>query len=291
MGLLIAAETVLLAQRWTTARVARKRLDQTIREWRVLGATRPSATVENTALIKADLERARESLAAMRAEVDPPGETPARLPRATAAVRRPEAFFSIAAFVEAMRTRAERAGVMLRPDEHFGFSSYLHESPGTDELAAVMGQRQIVQYLLEALWAAQPHQLLAVQRSRTSEKPGATAALRAKGPPAGGRSAAPTPDCFEIDPRISARVPGLVETTAFRLSFTGHTAVLRAMLTRLAEDKLPVFVRAVEVAPAERLAEGPGLRRAVAPVVATSWSRFTVTVELITLGPPPAGAS
>ena len=56
-----------------------------------------------------------------------------------------------------------------------------------------------------------------------------------------------TPDYFVIDPRVSARVKGYVDTTAFRFVFTSQTAALRNFLNRLASFELPVLVREVEV--------------------------------------------
>jgi hypothetical protein len=185
-----------------------------------------------------------------------------------------------------MRARARQAGVVLRADERFGFSAYANEAPEAGRLADVLRERQVVQYLMEALLAAQPRQLLAVQRERPRgpSEPAASGAVVAR--PVGAGAA----DYFEMDPRVSARVPGLVDATAFRLSFVGRTAALRSLLNKLAEFELPVVVRAVEVAPAESTPEGvtaapPG---GAASPIARPWSRFTVTVEYIDLVSPPA---
>ncbi|MEO5957916.1 MAG: hypothetical protein ABIZ49_01735, partial [Opitutaceae bacterium] len=136
------------------------------------------------------------------------------------------------------------------------------------------------------------------------------------------------PDFFAIDPRVSVRAPGFLDSTAFRLAFVGQTASLRAFLNRLASFELPVLVREVEVEPAtadeatasatpaeESAAEPAGPPPAsvvltleaparvpqsaaakkiparaptTAPIVAKPFSRFTVIVEFIELVPPPA---
>ncbi len=195
----------------------------------------------------------------------------------------------LAGFVEAMRVRARQAGVNIRSDERFGFSSYAHEAPETAQLAAVFRERLIVQYLLEALLEAQPHQLLSVQRSRPEGKAGVGVTGNLEPKAGRGAPGADVADYFEIDPRISARVPGLVEAMAFRVTFTGHTDALRTLLTKLVEFELPVVVRAVEVAPAERPPDVlVTTQTAPAPLVASEWTRFTVTVEFIepVLSPP-----
>ncbi|MFM7749315.1 MAG: hypothetical protein ACKPB0_02730, partial [Opitutaceae bacterium] len=101
---------------------------------------------------------------------------------------------------------------------------------------------------------------------------------------------------------------------------TGQTAALRNFITRLAEFDLPVLVREVEVESvsgeeaaaflaesakpaasevqagsqtvAAKVAPKAAVPRqaAAAPIVAKSLSRFTVTVELVELVPPPAAA-
>ena len=52
-----------------------------------------------------------------------------------------------------------------------------------------------------------------------------------------------------VDPRVTARVKGFIDTMAFRITFTGQTAALRNFVVRLAEFELPILVREVEVEP------------------------------------------
>lgn len=290
LGMGVLGETALIGERWRAARVARKQLDRARRELRALGEIRPAPTEGMAALIQGDLVRLAEARAALRTELALPAGEPEKFLHAPVSANRPDAFFDLAVFVDAMRIRAQDAGVILRPDERFGFSRYAHEAPETAQLAAVFRERRIVQILLEALLEAQPHQLLSVQRSRPGGKSGVSAtANRENG--AGGAASGAESDYFNLDPGISVRVPGLVETTAIRLTFTGHTRTLRGLLTKLAGLELPAVVRAVEVTPADRpsLSLAPG-RMAAAPV-ASPWSRFTVTIEFIALAPQPVEAS
>ena len=166
-----------------------------------------------------------------------------------------------------------------------------------------------------------PRSLVSVKRERplTKGEREARLAAEAAGTPVD-ETAAPSsgdsPDHFVIDPRVTGRVKGFIDTAPFRFVFTGQTASLRNFIVRLAEFDLPILVREVEVepvggeeaasflaestkaAPADATAEGkapapkpaakaPAPRApSVAPIVPKSLSRFTVTVELIELVTP-----
>src|SRR5581483_9138980 len=176
--------------------------------------------------------------------------------------------------------------------------------------------------------------LLAVKRERPLTKKerddrAAAAAAAANGsPPPEPTADAPavasedSPDYFVLDARNSVRAPGFLDSTAFRVTFVGQTAALRAFLNRLASFELPVLVREVEVEPAsadesqptatvEDTSPDPTAGNAasvvlsanpakpapkipaprpsnVAPIVAKPISKFTVTVEYIELVPPAA---
>jgi hypothetical protein len=119
-----------------------------------------------------------------------------------------------------------------------------------------------------------------------------------------------------IDPQVSARAPGYVDTLAFRIVFSGHTNSLRGFMNALAAPDIPLVVRSVEVveggatvprpgapAPAPRpanpfarstpTAETPPPNNAAVPIVAENASVFTVTVELfdVKIRAPQAGAA
>jgi hypothetical protein len=169
--------------------------------------------------------------------------------------------------------------VSVRADEHFGFSAYSHAGPESNLIAPVLRQRQIAGYLLESLLTSRLRQLVGVQRARLPRVNGEAIAatqnedgdLRAGG------------DVFEIDPRFSIREPGLIEATAFRVTFVGHTAALRGFLNRLAAGGIPVVVRSVEVEPVKETPlprpAAPGGADPLALIVRPGWSRFAVTVE------------
>lgn len=255
----------------------RAQLRQKEREALTLAQARPAPTAENDALVAANLEQANAVLAAMRADLTGRGLSAERMKMQSVPERRPDAFFDIADFVERMRHRAERSGVSLRPDERFGFAEFAHVGPEQEEIAAIYRERLVMQHLLEHLFDARPDRLLAAQRERP-----ASAVHREA------RSAPPTAsaDVFEIDPRVTARVPGFVDATAFRLVFTGGTGTLRTFLNRLSTFELPLVVRSVEVERPDERAEPRRSEGEIAPLVAPASSRFTVTVEYVELPEP-----
>lgn len=288
----VVAEGWLLAEARWTVRTAALTLARKQRECRKLAALTPAPTVTQATAIERDRERADMRLAALQGGAWNREAMVALLAAAAKTpVSRTDAFFDLADFVRRMRERAGRAGVSVRADEHFGFSAYGHAGPEPNLIARVLRQRQIAGYLLENLLTSRLRQLVAVQRARLAPVKGEGIAatqnedgdLRAGG------------DVFEIDPRFSIREPGMIETTAFRVMFVGHTAALRGFLNRLAAGAIPVVVRSVE---AEPVKETP-LQRQVARgsadplalIVRPAWSRFTVTVEFCEIILPPTQAS
>lgn len=266
----------------------RQRKDE--RDW--LARQSPALSAANAEAIVADVAAAEKKLAELR-------RTLAGRPRwlSAAPKRTTDAYFALASFAEKMRALAVRQQVELRPDERFGFASYANVGPEPDLLAAVHRQRVVIEHLVEALLEARPRALLAVQREhplteaqraarRQPLTPDSTAAAPVV-PRAGGEAK----DFFEPDPQLRLRVPGLVETEAFRLEFTGQTQTLRAFLNELAAFKLPLVVRSVEVtalapetAPLERKVGEP------VPLVAQNFSKFAVVVEFVELPPAPVSA-
>jgi hypothetical protein len=163
---------------------------------------------------------------------------------------RTDAYFDLATYVERMRELARKQEVDVRSEAaRFGFAAYANEGPVVDHIEPVFRQRQIAQYLVEALVEAKPRALFGVKRERTLSKADreARAAAAANGEVATEDLGDNGPDYFAIDPRVTARAPGYIDTTAFRLIFTGQTAALRTFLNRLASFELPILVREVEV--------------------------------------------
>jgi len=282
LGLVVLGEGVALGVQVKAARSAAKSASQLSRELRALMSRNPAPMSETKEQIEADVQRAEEVLAELRAALPSQGPIAERCASAAVPVRRAEAFFDLAAFIEAMRLRARQSGVVVKADECFGFAAYAHEAPEAGRIGAVFRERLQAQYLVEALLDARPVELLAVQR----ETPRLEAAP----------SSSSTPQLMPVakllnktpldDRAQSLRTPGCVDTKAFRLTFTGRTEVLRALLNRFAEYELPVVVRSVEAGPFEERVKT--VRRnsgETPPLIAPGLTRFCVTVEFVAVPP------
>lgn len=283
LAVVVAVESRLCWRHRQQSQRALTALEQKQRERDRLVQQSPALSAENEQAIACDLANTQKLLVALRfalqgrevaVPVAPPGKGI-------------DLYFDLAAFGEKTRALAARTQVAAKPDEHFGFASYANEGPPADLLPAVFRQRVACQYLVEALLEARPCSLLAVQRERP---PTAAEGVGRNSRPEGGRSGAgaEAADFFGFDPALSLRVPGLVESDAFRLEFTGQTRALRTFLNTLASYQRPVFVRSVEVEP---LAAGLVPADPTAPLMAQSLSKFTVVVEVIQLVAAPDTAS
>lgn len=195
-----------------------------------------------------------------------------------------DAYFELAAYVEKNRALAAAARTTLSENERFGFATHATQGPAEELLPSVTRQSAAMRHLLERLFEAAPHGLLAVQRERPLTA-GQLAMRRAGGvvPASGGPAGEFAPqDFFTLDPALSLFVPGETDTMAFRVEFTGRTASLRGFLNSLATSPAPLFVRSVEVEP---LASVPSVSAAdtTLPVVVQNVSKFAVVVELVEL--------
>lgn len=225
----------------------------------------PTATEENELAIDRDLIVARTKLAEMEKALIGVAESGA----GNSTVKSTDAYFEIAGFVEKMRTLAGQSTVATRPDERFGFASYASEGPAPDILPSVVRQRAAIQILLETLLTAQPVTLISVQR----ERPPAMTSHATAGDPT---------DFFEIAPAWSLRKPGMLETDAFKLEFTGQTQVLREFSNRLMSVSPAFAVRSVEAEPlvsAVKNTDTGGRTMALLPIVPAGLSRFRVVIE------------
>ncbi|MSU24933.1 MAG: hypothetical protein EXS32_14060 [Opitutus sp.] len=316
--------------RWAASRAAAATLARKRIELHAMGALTPAPTRAIAGAIETDLARAQRALETMQAELKGRGPAAERLRTAKVPAARTDSYFDLATYVEKMRDLAKKLEIDLRPEAgRFGFSAYANEGPEVERIEGIFRQRLVAQYVIESLLAARPRALLAVQRERplTKAEREAAAAAVANGAPADPVAATPPegPDYFVMDPRASARVPGYVDSTAFRLVFTGQTAALRTFLNQLASFDLPVLVREVEVevatgedvtvavaaeetavvepaaasvvlTAAPRAAKPVGGAKptpkppGIAPIVTKPFSKFTVIVEYIELVPP-AGAA
>lgn len=255
------------------ARRALAALGQKLQERDWLARQSPAPSEESEQAIAAELAALRARIAALRRDLQPRPPEPLTAPVPARAM---DAYFEMAGLIEQARARAITSRVTLRPDERFGFATYAHEGPGPDLLAPVHRQQLAVQQLLEPLFESRPLALLGVRR----EPPSGTAGT--------GRTGGE--DFFTLDPGLSLRRAGLIETEALRIEFTGQTSTLRTFLGGLAQLRHPVVVRGVDVEP---LATGGNPRPSSAtgapvPVVRQSLSKFAVTVEFVLLAAAPA---
>jgi hypothetical protein len=181
---------------------------------------------------------------------------------------RTDSYFDLATFIEKTRELAKEHGVEVHPEAaRFGFAAFVNEGPVQEHIEPVFRQRQIVQYLIESLIKAIPRSIVSVKREPTisQDEREARAAALANGETPAEFEIDEGPDYFTIDPRVSARVPGFIDTSAFRFVFTGQTAALRTFLNQLASFELPVLVREVEVDTAsvdEATEQQPGIDEA-----------------------------
>ena len=324
LGLAAIGSCWCIYERSQAAQKSAKALAKKRAELSALVTSVPAPSLDNQNAIKADLVRSEAALGQMRAELKGSGPAAESLLKARAAYSSTASlkvtersavlreaklpfepthlFFNIATFVEKMREASQTAAIKIKADERFGFTTYANAGPERDLIPVVYRQRQVAEYLMGALIEAKPTELVALQRELPLAKADQAAAKSAT---PGTRGAAPVanPDLFEIDPRITARVPGFVDASAFRLSFIGETTALRSLLNKLATFELPLVVRSVEVdpiskplvtekvAPANTLSSIFGTTAAAAtaepvkpkPLVEKVLSKFTVTVELIDL--------
>ena len=240
------------------------------RDWLARRIPAPSAATEEA--IVAELAALRNRIGSLRSALRSPSPEPLAAP---APLRPMDAYFELAALRERARAQAMASGATLRPDECFGFASHANEGPAPDLLVPVYRQQQAVGLLLEPLFESRPRALLRVRRQSPS---GAGAAGRAGGE-----------DFFTMEPGLSVRRPGLIETEAVRLEFTGQTSTLRAFLGRLAHLRHPAVVRVVDVEPMPPAGSmRPPPIDAPVPVVQQTLSKYTVTVEFVLLNPRPA---
>lgn len=265
----------------------------------------PFPSQENLDAVTAEVARARELLATMQAALKGRGEHAARVQNAALPVGPTEAYFDVANFVEAMRAAATEAEITIPAGTRFGFSSHASTGPEREIIPQVHRQRLVAEYLLKTLFAAAPQELVSLQRNRPVA-PGKTAQVAptpSRASSATRTATGPESDFFDIDSRMTAAVPGFVETTAFKVSFIGYSSALRKFLNEIASFDLPLVVRSVEV---ESVANKQETSRrptsaanalgalfgttttapaadTVKPIVEQVRSRFTVTIEYINM--------
>ena len=209
-------------------------------------------------------------------------------------------------------TADEVAAPIQIPDSFaFGFEQYIDEAtiPDDPDVIPVLDkQRQILIYLLNKLFSADPHSIVSVKREVIENK--------AKTAGATNQNKQADRQSFRLSPAISARVPGAIETLAFSLTFTGYTDSLREFLNGLGQFDLPIVIRSIEVkrattkmneqrpaANANNLeaifgvfgedagaTPAPALEEEQKPVIEENVSSFTVILEFIEIVLPEVAA-
>jgi hypothetical protein len=196
-----------------------------------------AASEENVAQLVAELKKIRENLergARMTTSTDGIGVM-AGVQQYISEYRRKAASHTDENDIESPITVPQNFG--------FGFEQYVdNASPLVDEkrIRTLDQQRQILSYLLDRLYSADPESIVSVQREILEQK------TEANGK-SGDKGAKPNDKGFNINSAISARVPGAIDTLAFSLTFTGYTNSLRSFLNDLSKFDLPIVVRSIEV--------------------------------------------
>ncbi|ACB76131.1 Amuc_1100 family pilus-like protein [Opitutus terrae] len=247
-----------LGERAWAAHRARVVLRETEQVWRTLAASRPEPTAAAAAELDADLADATNALLELRSATARNRSALTELDQAELPASAAEAFFDLARFGERMRGVARDHQVELAPEERFGFAAYAHAGPAEPAIAGVFRQRQLIERLLAIVFAAEPRELVLLERPRVAGEPTAEA-------------------------HVGQRA---TDALFFRVGFTGETAALCSVLNALATSELPWIVRTIEVEPAsakqtasQSEANAPEVR------VARGLSQFIIHVDCASLPP------
>ena len=289
-GVVALGEGYLIYASYGAQKSELKKLADKQEDLRGLYGATPTPTAESKKAIEEDFTHTDAERNKMVDMLKGSGDFAAKLHSDKPPALSTDAFFNINSFVEGMRTKMTEAHVTIKPEERFGFTEYAHNGPTVELIPQVFYQRQIAEYLLNALVAANPKELVSVQREQPMTK--AALALRdkaiaeaiASGQPQQTSDSTPADgDIFLMDSRITARVPGFVDTIAFRITFNGQTESLRLFLNKISTFELPLVVRSVEVEPAPTQDNSGDSTATAKPIVDNLPSKFTVTVEYIDL--------
>ena len=180
--------------------------------------------------------------------------------------------------------------IVIAEEFAFGFEDYAQEASMPESASAILyldKQRQILEYVINLVVAANPHSIDSVEREHLEA---ATISKNQLG-------------SYRIDPAVSARLKGAIDTVAFRITFSGYSRSLRHFLNELASFDLPIVVRSLavarvespmrnEVAQKNSIEEIFGIfdddssaslekNNLTTPVVSENISRFTLDLEFI----------
>ncbi len=166
--------------------------------------------------------------------------------------------------VQKWRRTARQKGIAVDKAMDFGFKRYVEASAEPPEDAAVSPvwkQACVLNYingkLFECKSAESPMAIVRIQRELLKEEGNKTVAnkrMTARERRAAARRAATSEsksETFNIDPNITARKAGSLDTLAYRFTFAGHTDVLRRFLNQLKNFDAMLVVRSIDVKPAD----------------------------------------
>lgn len=253
--LIFAAQIYFFSKLRTDTEVARVAAERSARTLQTYLQTSPAPTAANLELaegnVKALSDELRQRIQAVRGQID--SAVGQDVPASAS-----DLLFEVQSFVDRYNALARAPGDEIDPIQlpaNFGFSfRNLLDSgvpPEDSQIPGLWKQKEIIQYLMDSLYASGPISITAVDRELLVQDPVQEETRSRRGQTSGRSSSRNTTQgIFSINPLISARVPGAVETLAFRIQFTGYTSALRDFLVQLSSFELPVVVRSVEVAPA-----------------------------------------
>ena len=258
--LLFVAGLVFIYLSYTGLGKAKKSFESAERSYHSALSLTPAPTQQNVASSEKNVE---QLAAALQVQIDDTkGKAPdfvSNNPPKTEA----DMLFQLEAFKEQYTKDAaevkpfgvaqdEANGIQLPEDFAFGFSRFIDSGkpPAEKYIPAVFEQKEILGFILRKLYDSAPVSIKSIERETVVEKVADTNEESNTRRNRGNQNSGPK-DEFEIG-ELSARVPGAVESVAFRIVFTSYTQSLRDFLKQLEEFELPLVVRSVEVKPAEK---------------------------------------
>jgi len=301
---LFVAESYFLWSFSGSVSTARRELSRSIGRAKDVEKLNPAPTAENRDAAAKNAEELKAVLTKVKSTFQ---DTPIKITNIPSSSN--EIVVDINGFVAAMRDLAASKQVITYSDKPtFGMAMYIGNvpPPPADKIPAVYKQVKILEFILSLLFndgkqANQEMKLVSVRRENVAEvrkllAPGVYA------PSSTDSGDDEHNELFKIDPAVTARVPGAVDTYAFQIRFISYTESLRKLVEDLKRFDMPLVIRSIEVEPATTadLAGTPDGAAAVAsakkggaavsenakPVVAENLSKFTLVLEYIELPSP-----
>jgi hypothetical protein len=246
----MAVEIFMILGQRAAAKEAEMAFLAKVDEYQRLASEKFLPHARNVELTAEEIERQRQELEQYQSSLAGEPELIGKF--AQYPTSRSNAFFEIAAFVDEYRVRARQAGLPAADFEntHFGFEAYSTVGPEDARIAGVHKQRVIMAHILDRLFAARPQSLIGVRRPGEGATVADTAPARGRTPAQQGEGGG-----FRLSPQLTAAIPGVADTSAYQVVFTGRASTLRTFLNELTSFEMPLIVRYVQVAPASEAAE------------------------------------